>query len=202
LLQARILHYVDSIMPKHAAHIILSLGANLTSAVGKPVATLAAAADMLKKQGVVIRAISEYYHTPAFPAGNGPDYVNAAIACSVEWSPTQTLDILHEIEDKMGRARTQRWGQRTLDIDMVAYDDLVFPNAVTYMHWRSLSLADQMKQTPPELILPHPRIQDRAFVLVPLFDIAPDWHHPVSGQTVRQMLDALPQADKDAVRAL
>ena len=187
-------------MPKYTAQIILSLGANLTSAVGAPLETLLAAVKSLQEHGAVIRKLSEYYHTPAFPAGNGPDYINAALRCSIDWSPEQTLKVMHEIENDMGRARTQRWGQRTLDIDLIAYDDLVLPTAKTHAHWRALPLAEQMKQTPTELILPHPRLQERAFVLVPMADVDPDWMHPVLGVTVRQMLDALPQADKDAVR--
>jgi 2-amino-4-hydroxy-6-hydroxymethyldihydropteridine diphosphokinase len=189
-------------MPKHAAHITLSLGANLTSRIGPPVETLRAAVRALEKQGAVIRSASKYYHTPAFPAGNGPDYINAALLCAAPWSPDHALEVLHDIEHEMGRARTQRWGQRTLDIDMIAYDDLVLPDLQTHARWRALPLAEQMTQTPDELILPHPRMQDRAFVLVPLAGIAPDWVHPVLNVTVRQMLDALAQADKDAVRMM
>lgn len=189
-------------MPKYAAHIILSLGANLTSAVGPPLETLRATVVSLQNHGAVIRVMSECYHTPAFPAGNGPDYVNLALTCSAPWLPDQALEVLHEIEHEMGRARTKRWGQRTLDIDMIAYDDLVLPDAQTHAAWRALSLDAQMTQTPSELILPHPRLQDRAFVLVPLADIAPDWMHPVLGLTVRQMLYALPQAAKEAVRVV
>lgn len=202
LLQGRIVQKKDTSMSKHSANIILSLGANLASIIGGPADTLVAAVKSLKKHGAVIRAASQYYHTPAFPAGNGPDYVNSAISCSVPWTPQRTLEVLHGFEDDMGRARVQRWGQRTLDIDLIAYDDLVLPDAETHARWRALPLSDQMTRTPSELILPHPRVQDRAFVLVPLAEIAPDWIHPVTGASVRQMLDALPQADKDAMRAL
>jgi 2-amino-4-hydroxy-6-hydroxymethyldihydropteridine diphosphokinase len=189
-------------MPKQPAHIILSLGSNLASSVGMPTETLSAAAYSLKNRGAVIRAISSNYHTPAFPAGNGPDYINTVISCEMTWSPLRALEILHEIEHEMGRERVKRWGQRTLDIDMVAYDELVRPDMPTFVHWRDLPLSDQMKQTPETLILPHPRMQDRAFVLVPLVEILPEWTHPVSGHSVGTMLDALPHADKDAVRRI
>ena len=102
----------------------------------------------------------------------------------------------------MGRERVQRWGQRTLDLDLIAYGDLVLPDLSTHARWRNLSLEAQIGQTPGELILPHPRMQGRAFVLVPMADIAPDWVHPILGRSVQQLLDALPQAQKDEVQAL
>tara|TARA_R110002094_G_scaffold35997_1_gene48446 strand:- start:264 stop:719 length:456 start_codon:yes stop_codon:yes gene_type:complete len=150
----------------------------------------------------MIRATSSFYHTPAFPAGNGPDYVNAAVRFSADWTASETLCNLHVIEAEMGRERVQRWGQRTLDLDLIAYGDLVLPDLSTHARWRNLSLEAQIGQTPGELILPHPRMQDRAFVLVPMADIAPDWVHPILGRSVQQLLDALPQAQKDEVQAL
>lgn len=189
-------------MTKHWANINLSLGANLTSHVGGPAQTLAAALEELEKCGLVIRLTSRMYHTPAFPAGNGPDYVNLAASCDVTWSPERTLEVLHRIENDMGRARTKRWGQRTLDIDLISYDQLVLPDAHTHARWRALPLAEQMTRTPEHLILPHPRMQERAFVLVPLAEVSPDWTHPILGDTVQQMLQALPQADKASVRVI
>lgn len=94
----------------------------------------------------------------------------------------------------MGRTRGVRWGTRTLDLDLIACGDAVLPDLTTYLHWRDLPLEAQMQAAPQELILPHPRMQDRAFVLVPMADIAPDWVHPVLDRSVRQMLAALPAA--------
>lgn len=189
-------------MPKCVPRIILSLGANLTSVAGSPADTLNAAIVSLEGHGAVIRATSKFYHTPAFPAGNGPDYINAALECTAQWSPKETLEVLHDIEHEFGRARIQRWGQRTLDIDLIAYDAVVLPDPVIHAQWRALSLDAQMTHSPDRLILPHPRMQDRAFVLVPMADIAPDWRHPIFERTVAQMRDALPQADTEAVREM
>lgn len=91
---------------------------------------------------------------------------------------------------------------RTLDIDLVALGDSVLPDGATQDAWRRLPPEAQVRTTPDRLILPHPRLQDRAFVLVPLADVAPDWVHPRTGQTVRQMLDALPAEDRAAVKPL
>lgn len=174
------------------------MGANLTSSVGSPVETLDAALQRLDVLGAAIRTVSPFYSTPAFPAGNGPDYVNAAVKIHVTWTAGRTLEVLHQIEAEMERTRETRWGQRTLDLDLLAYADLVVPDIQTHEAWRAMPLEAQMAETPQELILPHPRIQDRGFVLVPLADVAPDWVHPILGKSVLEMRDALlPDALKD-----
>ncbi len=181
---------------------LLALGANLTSSVGAPEKTLRAALDVLEKYGAVIRAVSPFYSTPAFPAGNGPDYVNAAARFGADWTPQHALAVCHEIEAQMGRERVARWGQRTLDLDLIAFGDCVLPDAKTHAEWRNLPLDAQIGTTPDQMILPHPRLQDRAFVLVPLADVAPDWVHPVLGLNVIEMRDALDPADLEGVRIL
>ena len=106
-----------------------------------------------------------------------------------------------EIEAAFGRMRSGRWASRSLDVDLLFHGDRVAPTEIEFAHWQSLPLDQQMTQTPQQLILPHPRIQDRAFVLVPLCDVAPDWMHPVLHKTATQMRDALAVSDlADIVR--
>jgi 2-amino-4-hydroxy-6-hydroxymethyldihydropteridine diphosphokinase len=161
-----------------------------------------AAVKALKNSRVTVVKVSRFFATPAFPVGTGPDYVNAAALLETELSPRALLDHLHEIEAELGRERLTRWGQRTLDLDLVAMGDLVLPDAATQDLWRDLPLERQRQEAPDRLILPHPRLQDRAFVLVPMADVAPDWRHPRVGLTVRQMLDRLDPADIATVKPL
>lgn len=117
----------------------------------------------------------------------------------VDEPPESLLIKLHEVEDVFGRERPSRWAQRTLDIDLIAYDDLVMPDRETFQHWMNLPLEEQMKQAPDQLILPHPRVQDRAFALIPLSDVAPDWRHPVLGKSIKEMVEALSEDEKSEV---
>lgn len=181
---------------------LIALGSNLNLGGESPAAVLDGAIATLRSRGFVIRACSRYFDTPAFPTGAGPNFVNAAIAFDTTLPAVEILTLLHEVEAEMGRSRAVRWGARTLDLDIIAVGTQVLPDAQTYQYWRELALEDQKNTAPQELILPHPRLAERAFVLVPLMDIAPDWCHPVTKQTVRQMHDALSVAQRNEVEAL
>lgn len=178
---------------------ILALGGNQDSDQGSAKETLEYALEALEEKGVFSLKLSRFYKTPAFPAGSGPDYVNAVAVVQSDCSPQILLDRLHAVEAQCGRLRQARWGARTVDLDLIACADAVLPDAQTYAHWRDLPLKDQMQLAPKELILPHPRMQDRSFVLVPLQEVAPEWIHPVSGLSVAQMLENLPESDRNEV---
>jgi 2-amino-4-hydroxy-6-hydroxymethyldihydropteridine diphosphokinase len=156
----------------------------------------------LNESGFTLVAVSRFYETPCFPAGAGPDYVNAAAIVRSNLTPAEALARLHDIETDFGRARETRWGMRTLDLDLLAIDDLVVPDAATHATWRDLPMQDQVRATPDQLILPHPRLQDRAFVLGPLMDIASGWMHPLIGKTVAEIYATLPEEDRKALKSL
>lgn len=181
---------------------LLALGGNLPSDAGTPLETLATAIKSLAATSCQLTAVSRFFATPCFPAGAGPDYVNAAIEVKSDLPPSYMLTLVHQIEQQFGRERQQRWGMRTLDIDLIACGDTVLPNIRIQQQWQHLASQNQLTETPAQLILPHPRLQDRAFVLAPLKDIASHWVHPLIGLSVEQMLAKLPKSDRNAVIAL
>ena len=181
--------------------ILVALGANLPSPVGPPRETVRAAAERLEAALGPVR-LSRFYRTEAYPAGSGPDYVNAAMSLRSALDAGALLSTLHGIETEFHRERGSRWAGRTLDLDLIAAGQEVHPDEQGFAYWHRLDPADQARLAPDRLILPHPRLQDRGFVLVPLADVAPGWRHPVLGATVAEMLAALPPGALEGVRPL
>ncbi|MCZ0960297.1 2-amino-4-hydroxy-6-hydroxymethyldihydropteridine diphosphokinase [Paracoccus benzoatiresistens] len=172
---------------------IVALGANLPSGAGNAVQALCDALVILHEQpDISIESTSRIWRTPAFPPGSGPDYANAAATARTNLPAPALLDRLHGIEARFGRDRgTGRWSARVLDLDLIAMDDLILPDPQTLRRWIGLPLARQRVEAPDRLILPHPRLQDRGFVLAPLAEIAPGWRHPLTGKPVSRMLAEL-----------
>jgi 2-amino-4-hydroxy-6-hydroxymethyldihydropteridine diphosphokinase len=182
--------------------VLVALGGNLPLRGIQSVDVLRAALDAMRAAGLTDLRASRLFATPCFPAGAGPDYTNAAALVHTELSAPEVLAILHRIEADFGRTRDKRWGGRTLDLDLIAMGDTVLPDLTTWEYWHNLKANLQTSTAPETLILPHPRLQDRAFVLVPLMDIAPDWRHPVLGKTVAELTAALSETALAEVRAL
>jgi 2-amino-4-hydroxy-6-hydroxymethyldihydropteridine diphosphokinase len=159
--------------------ILIALGANLPSPAGPPAATLNAALARLEQLGVKIRIVSHLYETPAWPDPAQPAFVNAVAAVETALQPVELLALLHGVETAFGRLRSAPNAPRTLDIDLIDHDGRVMTG---------------------DLVLPHPRMTERSFVLVPLAQVAPGWRHPVTGQGVGELLAALP--DRDAPKRI
>lgn len=125
----------------------------------------------LRRRNISVPARSNFYKSRAWPDPREPCFINAVAEIEAKQTPRELLVLMREIEIMFGRTITRRNAPRTLDLDLLDYNGLVEAG------------------TP---ILPHPRLQERAFVLVPLSDVAPDWRHPVSGLGVRTLIAALP----------
>lgn len=116
---------------------------------------------------IKVRAVSSFFQTEAIGPGEQPDYINAAAQLETTLQPLQLLDFLQSIENQQGRVRTIRWGARTLDLDILLFDQQIIDSK--------------------RLQVPHPRIQERGFVLAPLYELAPDLQLP-KGENIHQLL--------------
>ena len=170
----------------------VAFGANLASGEFSPRQNVLAAIETLRERtGGTIRS-SRLWRTPAFPPGAGPDFVNAVVALEWEGSPRDLLALLHEIEEQFGRRRNARWEARIMDLDLLAFGNEVLPDREEFLRWAEMPAEKAAGVTPVRLVLPHPRMAERGFVLAPLAEVAPDWRHPVFGGTVAEMLADLP----------
>ena len=159
----------DASISEVSGEILIALGANIAGPAGPPYATLKAALAALEKAGVAVLRVSAFYETRAWPNPCDPPFVNAVAVVETRHQPMTLLTLLHEVETSLGRTRSALNAPRTLDIDLLDYRGRVEDGAV---------------------LLPHPRLAGRRFVLEPLADVAPGWRHPVSGRLVGELLAA------------
>ena len=184
---------------KKYRQILVAMGGNSSANIISLVQIQRKALDRLGSLGINVQTVSRFYTNPAFPAGNGNDYVNSVVEMVSDKPEVELLDALHVVEGEFGRTREGRWAPRSLDLDLLSVGGEIAPNREIWDDWYSLSLERQMAEAPEQLILPHPRMQDRAFVLVPLCDVAPDWVHPVLGRSARELCESLPAKDRESV---
>ena len=178
-------------MIKNFKTAFVAFGGNINSSLGKPKATISAALKMLESTSLTVKKTSSFYLTPAVPEGSGPSFVNAVAEISTNFNAYELLDKFHMIEHAFDRKRLTRWSPRSIDIDLLTLDHQVLPCTVEFLRWANLNIDQQAKYTPKSVILPHPRLHHRAFVLLPLKEIDKTWAHPVFKKSVNQMLEKI-----------
>lgn len=152
------------------------MGSNLSGCYGSPAGALVAAVAAIDAcDGVRVIAQSPVYKSAPVPISDQPWYHNSVIAVETLLEPLDLLKVLQGVEVRFGRERVdgERNAARTLDLDIIAYHDVVLGDV--------------------DLEIPHPRMADRAFVLLPLYDVEPKWKHPVSGLCIEEMVELLPE---------
>ncbi|MEZ5813714.1 MAG: 2-amino-4-hydroxy-6-hydroxymethyldihydropteridine diphosphokinase [Alphaproteobacteria bacterium] len=156
--------------------ILIGLGANLPSRFGGPEDTLRAAVSTIRAEGVRVVKESSVWLSAPVPVSDQPWYRNAVIAVQTDMGAFELLKCLQRIEGDFGRERSVRNAPRVLDLDLLAYRDVVIEGE--------------------GLRLPHPRMEGRAFVLMPLAEVAPRWRHPVTGMFVQDLIEKLPEGQE------
>lgn len=151
--------------------ILIALGANLPSRFGKPEDTLEAAKAELARRGIRVVKSSRSFITDPVPPSDQPLFRNGVVDVATDLPPLELFHELKAIEADFGREKGEINAARVLDLDLLAYGTLI--------------------TTAPKLVVPHPRMHERAFVLGPLMDIAPEWEHPVLKQTTARLFHSL-----------
>lgn len=155
--------------------LYIGLGANLPHPqFGLPRATLEHVLTLLPGLGIRILRRSRWYESAPVPVSDQPWYVNGVIQAEADLAPGEVLARLHRIEAELGRARGARNAARSVDLDILAIGNFILDG-------------------PEPPIVPHPRMAERAFVLLPLAEIAPDWRHPVTGLAISELIRRLPR---------
>lgn len=160
--------------------ILIAIGSNLPHPeVGQPREVCEAALNRLAQSGVRILRRSPWYGSAPVPASDQPWFVNgvAEVELEASGSPQSLLAALHAVEGELGRTRNRRNEARIVDLDLIDFEGRV-------------SAPDASP------LLPHPRLQERAFVLLPLRDLAPEWRHPVTGVAIQTLIDSLPKGQE------
>lgn len=172
-------------MPLHVDKLLLALGANLDGPWGSPRETLQRAAAELGRSGLLLLNASHLYATAPVGPGRQASYLNAVLLLRSGVAPGALLRLVKAIERRAGRRLGTRWGPRRLDIDILDYGGRQFGSART-------------RRRRGSLILPHPEMHRRPFVLVPLLEVDPHWQHPVLGMSARTLLARSVRASRRA----
>ena len=147
--------------------VYLLLGSNL----GDRESYITGATNLLAERVGAVEVVSSYYETASWGKTEQPDFINQAIYLQTNLSPQELLITILDIEKQFGRQRIEKWGSRTIDIDILFYADMIIKES--------------------DLVVPHPYLHERAFALLPLAEIAPEYVHPLMNKTILDLCDSL-----------
>ena len=147
--------------------IFIGIGSNLRTAYGCPKKTCISSVNILFKKGIQINYLSKLWYSSAVPSKVGPSFINTVVNIKTLLNPLELLNLLHVIEEEMGRKRKKDSLARKIDLDLIDYNGYVVNG---------------------NICLPHPRMHNRLFVLGPLYELAPNWRHPLTGKRIDSLL--------------
>ncbi|MEE2705199.1 MAG: 2-amino-4-hydroxy-6-hydroxymethyldihydropteridine diphosphokinase [Pseudomonadota bacterium] len=156
--------------------IIIAFGANLNSHVGSPMVTIKSAISALQSRGIIFVKYSRFFETTPVPPSNNRNYINSVAIIETQMNPYELLNACHEVELMYGRERSYKNSPRTIDIDILAYNNIVIKNR--------------------KIQIPHPRLHEREFVMIPLGEIAPNWKHPFLNISISELISNLETNNK------
>ena len=157
--------------------VYIGIGSNL----GNRINNIEKAKYFLKMNGINILKTSSYYETLSWPDSNNPKFINIVIQSNTFISPKKFLEIFKTIEKKLGRKKSFKNSPRTCDIDIISYKNKIISG---------------------DIIIPHERMSKRSFVLIPLFEIAPNYIHPKTKKSIRKLIFSLPIKDITSIKQL
>ncbi len=161
---------------QEAVLILIALGANLPSRFGEPEETLKAAIKAIVAEGLEVLKVSSIWLTAPVPASKQPWYRNAVVSVQTNLNAGDLMRCLQKIEEDFGRERSVKNAPRALDLDILAFNHEV--------------------HTGHDCVVPHPRMHERAFVLMPLAEVAPTWRHPVLALSVQDLINEMPEGQE------
>ena len=167
----------------------IALGSNLETQNLSRQEVINTALGYFSQFNMILIKVSSFWESRSYPDKNKPNFINAVSEVLSDLNPYEILYELKTIETKMGRKNNTRWGNRVLDLDIISAGSIILPNSNVFNEWLKMPIQKQIKNQPNELILPHPRIQDRLFVLNPLNEVDPHWTHPVFKKTPLELIN-------------
>ena len=157
--------------------VYIGIGSNL----GNRISNIEKAKYYLNLNGIKVIKFSSYYETPSWPDPSKPKYINIIIQTNTRLKPKKFLEIFKSIEKKLGRKKRYRNSPRTCDIDIISYDRRIINGSLT---------------------IPHKRMHERSFVLIPLFELDRNWSHPETNKSIEKLIFSLPLKDITSIKQI